>query len=146
MKLEGQTALITGASRGIGQEIALAFAREGAAIAVTARSAADLESLKSQVSGMGGRCVAVVANLAERGAVDYVYEQTQKELGEINILVNNAGIGSSDNPKPVASFDDTFWELSLYLNLTVPYLFCKKVLPAMMARRYGRIIMTASIN
>jgi 3-hydroxybutyrate dehydrogenase len=64
----------------------------------------------------------------------------------VEILVNNAGIGSSSNPKPVVDFDDDFWELTLLLNLTIPYLLSKAVLPAMMAKRWGRIINVASIN
>ncbi len=60
--------------------------------------------------------------------------------------MNNAGAGSSANPKPVVDYDDDFWEMLLYVNLTVPYLFCKKVLPDMLERHEGRIINIASIN
>ena len=146
MKLANQTALVTGASRGIGYEIALAFAREGADVAVTARSAQDLAGLKARIEELGRRCVAIVADLGERGAVDQVWGQTQSAFGHLDILVNNAGLGSSSNPKPVVDFDDDFWEQSLYLNLTVPYLLCKRVLPSMTARKRGRIIMIDSIN
>ncbi len=146
MKLQEQTALVTGASRGIGEQIALAFAREGAAVAITARSAQELELLKAQMNSMGARGVPIVADLSERGAIDHVWEQVQKEFDHLDILLNNAGIGSSPNPKPVVDFDDDFWELTLYLNLTVPYLLCKKALPGMIARKYGRIINISSIN
>jgi 3-hydroxybutyrate dehydrogenase len=64
----------------------------------------------------------------------------------VDILVNNAGIGSSSNPKPVVAFDNDFWELSLRVNLTVPYLLCKAVLPEMLSSKSGRIINVASIN
>ena len=146
MKLEKQTALVTGASRGIGRDIALAFAREGAAVAVTARTAEGLEALRTQIEEMGGRCVTIVADLAQRGATRAVFEQTQQALGALDILVNNAGIGTSPSLKPVAEFDDTFWETTLYLNLTVPYQLCKAALPGMLERKYGRIINIASIN
>lgn len=146
MKLQGNTALITGASRGIGRAIAVAFAQEGANLAVTGRDAHELQSLREQVSRLGVRCCVVVADLAERGAVDKVLEQARADLGRLDILVNNAGIGSSANPKPVVNYDDSFWELSLYVNLTVPYLFCKKALPEMIERHYGRILNIASIN
>ncbi len=146
MKLKGNTALITGASRGIGRAIAVAFAQEGAGVAVTGRDVQELQSLREQVTRGGVRCAVIVADLAQRGAVDKVFEQARSELGPIDILVNNAGIGSSANPKPVVNYDDEFWELTLYVNLTVPYLFCKKVLPAMLERQYGRILNIASIN
>src|SRR2546426_6884020 len=67
-------------------------------------------------------------------------------LCPIDILVNNAGIGSSSDPKPVADFNDDFWDLTLYLNLTVPYKLSKAVLPHMREKHWGRIINIASIN
>jgi NAD(P)-dependent dehydrogenase (short-subunit alcohol dehydrogenase family) len=75
-----------------------------------------------------------------------VWTQATKTFGHIDILVNNAGMGSGPNPRPVVDYDDDFWETMLYVNLTVPYLFSKKALPSMIERKYGRIIMTASVN
>src|SRR5436305_12358077 len=106
MKLEGQTALVTGASRGIGYAIAHAFAREGADVAITGRSAQELDELRQLIEGLGRRCVVVVADLAERSAVDAIWSQTQQVFERLDILVNNAGVGSSANPKPVIDFDD----------------------------------------
>jgi 3-hydroxybutyrate dehydrogenase len=146
MKLEGQTALVTGSSRGIGYAIAHAFAQEGADVAVTGRSPQELDELKGKIEGMGRRCVVVVADLAERSGVDAVWSQTMQAFDHLDILVNNAGIGSSANPKPVVDFDDDFWEQSVYVNMTVPYLLCKRALPGMLSRNYGRIINIASIN
>ncbi len=144
MKLQGQTALITGASRGIGRAIALAFAREGADLALTATAVPELTAVRDEVSQLGVRCTVIPADLARRDAVDEIFEAV--EFDHIDILVNNAGIGSSANPKPVVSLEDDFWEKTLFINLTVPFQFCKKVLPSMLARRYGRIINIASIN
>jgi len=146
MKLKDQTALVTGASRGIGEAIARAFAAEGARVAITGRSAQELKALQKELTGLGGRCESIVADLTQKGAVDLVWTQATQALGPIDILVNNAGMGSSANPKPVIDYDDGFWETLLYINLTVPYLFSKKALPSMIERRYGRILMTASIN
>jgi NAD(P)-dependent dehydrogenase (short-subunit alcohol dehydrogenase family) len=146
MKLKGNAALITGASKGIGRAIALAFAAEGADLAVTGRNQDELRSLAETVEAGGSRCVVIVADLAERGAAARVYEQAKDGLGPIQILVNNAGVGSSANPKPVVDYDDDFWEMMMYVNLTVPYLLSKYVLPDMLAARYGRIVNVASIN
>lgn len=145
MKLKNQTALITGASRGMGRAIALAFAAEGAHVALTGRAAVELESVKDEIGRMGAGCAVIVADLAEGNAARHVFEQAAAALGTIDILVNNAGIGSSADPRPVVNFDDAFWERTLYVNLTVPYLLCKYVLPAMIERRYGRIVQIASV-
>jgi NAD(P)-dependent dehydrogenase (short-subunit alcohol dehydrogenase family) len=146
MKLKGQTALITGASRGIGEAIARALAAEGAQVAITGRSAQELETLQKEFSGLGVRCESIVADLTQNGTVEQVWAQATQAFGHIDILMNNAGMGSSANPKSVVDYDDAFWETLLYVNLTVPYLFSKKALPSMIERRYGRIIMTASVN
>ncbi len=146
MKLKDQTALVTGASRGIGEAIARAFAAEGAQVAITGRSKQELETLQKEFSGLGRGCLSIVADLTQRGAVEQVWAQVTQAFGHVDILVNNAGIGSSANPKLVVDYDDDFWERLLYLNLTVPYLFSKRALPSMIKRNYGRIIMTSSVN
>ena len=145
-KLESKTALVTGAGRGIGRAIAEAFAQEGAKIAVTARTVAELDDLVAQVSAAGGQATAFQADLADRAAIPKLLAGVTAAIGPIDILVNNAGIGSSSNPKPVVDFDDDFWDLSMAINLTAPYLLTKAVLPAMIERGWGRIITVASIN
>ena len=147
MKLKGQIALVTGASRGIGEAIARALATEGARVAITGRSQGELEALQKEFSNLvGERCESIVADLTKRDAVEQVWRQVTQAFGYIDILVNNAGIGSSANPKPVVDYEDDFWETLLHVNLTVPYMFAKKALPSMIERKYGRIIMTASVN
>jgi NAD(P)-dependent dehydrogenase (short-subunit alcohol dehydrogenase family) len=145
-RLHDRVALITGGGRGIGRAIAEAFAREGARVAVTARTAAELDDVVAAVTAAGGRAVALRADLAERDAPARLVRELTEKLGPTDVLVNNAGVGSSSNPKPFVDFDDAFWDLSLAVNLTAPYLLCKAVLPAMLARRRGRIINVASIN
>jgi NAD(P)-dependent dehydrogenase (short-subunit alcohol dehydrogenase family) len=145
-KLQDRVALITGGGRGIGRAIAEAFAREGARVAVTARTAAELEDVVGTITAAGGRAFALRADLADRDAPARLVRDVTEQLGPVEILVNNAGVGSSANPKPFVDFDDSFWDLSLALNLTAPYLLCKAVLPAMLARRRGRVINVASIN
>ena len=145
MKLKGRKALVTGASRGIGWEIALALAAEGADVVVTGRSAADLQTLRDAIEKLGAVASVAVVDLAAPEGPDAVWEHCRREFGHLDILVNNAGLGSSANMKRVVDFDDAFWEQTLRLNLTVPYLLCKRALPAMMERRHGRIINVASI-
>ena len=145
MKLEDQTALVTGSSRGIGEAIARAFAAEGAQVAITGRSAQELEVLRKEFNRSGVRCESIVADLTQKGAVERVWSQATQAFGHIDILVNNAGMGSG-SPKSVVDYSDDIWETVLFVNLTVPYLFSKKALPSMIERKYGRIIMTASVN
>ncbi len=139
-------ALITGASRGIGRAIARGYAKEGAAVAVTARSAADLQSLVDEIRQDGDKAVAIPADLADVAVPVRVVRQVIEALGTIDILVNNASIGSSSSPRPVVDFDDAFWHKTLALNLTAPYLLTKAVLPVLLAKKWGRIVNIASIN
>jgi NAD(P)-dependent dehydrogenase (short-subunit alcohol dehydrogenase family) len=146
MKLAGKRALVTGASRGIGRAIAAAYAREGADLIVTARSASELIPVREEIVAHGRHCVAIEADLAVAGEVDHLWSEVERAGCKVDILVNNAGMGSGAAPKPVVEFDDEFWSRTLHLNLTVPYQLCKKALPAMVASRYGRVIAIASIN
>jgi NAD(P)-dependent dehydrogenase (short-subunit alcohol dehydrogenase family) len=139
-------ALVTGGGRGIGRAIALAFAAEGAKVAVTARTAEELEAVVAAIRASGGEAVAVTADMADRAAVRGLPGRAQEVLGQVEVLVNNAGIGSSSDPRPVLEYDDAFWDLTLAVNLTAAYLLCKAVLPGMLARRWGRVINIASIN
>jgi ketoreductase len=145
-KLPDRVALVTGGGRGIGRAIALALAQEGARVAVTARTSAELEEVVDRIRGSGGQALPISADLADRQAVPRLLHEVVAVFGPVEILVNNAGIGSSASPRPVVEFDDEFWELSLRVNLTVPYLLSKAVLPAMLSRRWGRIVNIASIN
>src|SRR5262245_14494494 len=146
MLLKNRICLVTGAGRGIGRSFSLAFAREGARLAITARTTAELQEVAGAIRSLGGEALTIAADLADRAAPRQIVERTAAELGPIAVLVNNAGVGSSANPRPVVDFDDDFWDLSLMVNLTAPYLLCKAVLPSMLSRRWGRIINIASIN
>lgn len=144
--LAGKTCLVTGAGRGIGRSIALAYAQHGARVAVTARSGNELEEVAGVIREAGGEALPLVADLSERSASARVIEQVRAAWGPVQVLVNNAGIGSSADPRPVVEFDDDFWEQTLRVNLTAPYLLSKAALPDMLAAKCGRIIMVASIN
>jgi NAD(P)-dependent dehydrogenase (short-subunit alcohol dehydrogenase family) len=144
--LQDRTALVTGSGRGIGRAIAIGLAQAGAKVGVTGRTASELEEVVETVHKNGGKAAAIVADLTDKSAPLAVIEQMKEKLGPTDILVNNAGIGSSANPKPVSQFDDDFWELTLLLNLTVPYKLCKAALMHMREQHWGRIINVASIN
>jgi NAD(P)-dependent dehydrogenase (short-subunit alcohol dehydrogenase family) len=146
LSLKDRVALVTGAGRGIGRAIAEGLADAGAVVAVSARTKAELDEVVKAVAARQGRAVAMVTDLAQPSAPYELLKHVESQLGPVNILVNNAGIGSSADPRPVADFDDAFWELTLALNLTAPYKLCKAALPAMRRGRWGRIINIASIN
>ena len=145
-QLKDRIALVTGGGRGIGRAIAIALAREGARVAVTARSVAELDEVVGQIRGLGGDALALAADLEQASAAGQVVAQVKQAFGPVQILVNNAGIGSSADPRPVVDFDDEFWERTLRINLTAPYLLCKAVLPDMLRAEWGRVITVASIN
>jgi 3-oxoacyl-[acyl-carrier protein] reductase len=145
-KLQERVALVTEGGRGIGRAIALALAWEGARIAVTARTRSELDEVCAACRNIGGQAVAVAADLADRESCRRVVEEVTRQLGAVEVLVNNAGIGSSADLRPLDEFDDDFWDRSLAVNLTGPYLLCKTVLPAMRSKQWGRIINIASIN
>lgn len=145
MLLDNKVTLVTGAGRGIGRGIALGLAREGAAVAVTARTEEELQSVKQEISALGGRALAIAADLSKPAVPSQVVQKVSNELGSVDILVNNAAIGSAYSQKPLVEYDDDFWDYSLALNLTSPYRFCKAVAPAMQKKKWGRIINIASL-
>jgi NAD(P)-dependent dehydrogenase (short-subunit alcohol dehydrogenase family) len=144
-QLENRVALVTGAGRGIGRAIAEALAAEGAKVALAARSENELKDAAAAIASRGGEAHPFAIDLFDRKASQALTQAVRDELGPIDILVNNAGIGSSASPGPVAQMDLGYWDKTLELNLTVPMLLSKAVLPEMLARHWGRIIMVASI-
>ena len=144
--MNDRIALVTGAGRGIGRAIALSLASAGARVAVTARSRDELDTLVEQIERGGGTALAIVDDLSDRAAPARMIGRLVEAWGPVEILVNNAGIGSSQDPKPLVDFDDAFWDLTFAVNVTAPYLLTKLVLPEMIERRWGRIITIASVN
>jgi 3-oxoacyl-[acyl-carrier protein] reductase len=140
--LNGQVALVTGASRGIGQAVTLALAKQGATVVGTATTPAGAEaiSIYLQQAGLQGKGVALdVTNAAQ---VDEVVEALQKEYGNIGILVNNAGI-TRDNL--LMRMKDQEWDAIMDTNLKSVFRMSRAVLRNMMKARQGRIISIASV-
>lgn len=137
--------MITGASRGIGRALALGFADQGARLALVARSSPELSAVEEEVRRAGTVAASIPADLSDPAMQDYVIEQALAEFSTIDILINNAAVGSSANPKTVAQFDDEFWNYTLALNLTAAYRLAKSVLPLMITKKEGRIINIASL-
>lgn len=141
--LKGKIALITGASRGIGRSIALAYAAEGADVVVTGRTRSDLESLASEIRNeYGTRAVVVLGSVILAEDVRRAVDTTLKEFGRIDILVNNAGI-----PGPVKNLQDITeeeWDEVIDTNVKGVFLFTKQVLPHMLEQRSGNIVNISS--
>jgi 3-oxoacyl-[acyl-carrier protein] reductase len=133
-ELGRRTALVTGASRGIGHAIALAFAQHGIDPALTACSASDLAAVQTLTRDQGVRCSTFLADLSEPESPARLVKHFSREFERIDILINNAGIGSSFDPKPLIDFDDEVWDLTQQVNVKVSYLLCRQLVPGMMER------------
>ncbi|MHB8576489.1 MAG: SDR family NAD(P)-dependent oxidoreductase [Dehalococcoidia bacterium] len=136
--LSGQVALVTGGGRGIGRAIATALAGAGAAVAVTARSADQLEETAATIAAAGGRAMALPADVTDREAVARCVSTVEAQLGPISLLVKNAGSGGVIGP--LWEIDPDEWWRVQEVNLRGPMLCMHAVLPGMVARGAGRII------
>lgn len=143
MKLrEGEVAVVTGASRGVGRRIAVRLAKMGVGVALVARSRAELEKARSEIEGNGGRALAVPADLAEPHSVELLKSAIERELGVPSILVNAAGVfGPIDLVKDT---DPTAWIETVQINAIAPYLTCRAFVGGMLRRGWGRIVNVTS--
>jgi NAD(P)-dependent dehydrogenase (short-subunit alcohol dehydrogenase family) len=141
--LTGRTALVTGASRGIGEQIALDFAAAGADVAITARSADRLNDLAERIVGVGQRAAVIVADVAEDGAAERIAAEALDALGPVTILVNNAGGNSFMSP--VHGMRPAGWRKTMNLNLDSIFAITQAVLPQMLEQGSGSIINVSSV-
>jgi NAD(P)-dependent dehydrogenase (short-subunit alcohol dehydrogenase family) len=138
-KLNGKIALITGGGRGIGRAIALAFAREGARIAVAARTAEQVEEVAAEI---GRNAIALVCDVSDSASVTRMFADARERLGDPNILVNNAGIAESAT---LVNTTDEFWHRHLAINLSGTFYCTRAAMPSMLKNKWGRVINVASI-
>ena len=139
--LQGRKALITGASKGIGAEIAVVFAEAGADIVALGRDAADLATTAAAVRAHGRRCLTLSAEMGHSTEPVTACERALAEWGTIDILVNSAGMA---HVAPALDFSTEAWDQMMAINLRAPFLTARTLAPAMIAQRWGKVINISS--
>lgn len=140
--LADRVAVVTGASRGLGREIALAVARAGAAVALAARSKADLEETAHRAERAGSRTLVVPTDVTKYAEVEALMQRTVAAFGRLDIVVNNSGVA---RVRPLAEFVLEDWHLMLDVNLSGMFHGCRAAAPHLIARRAGKVINLASV-
>jgi NAD(P)-dependent dehydrogenase (short-subunit alcohol dehydrogenase family) len=141
-RVDGKTAWVTGATKGLGQVMAEALAAAGANLVVTSRHAAEAEETAAALTRSGRRAIGLGADVTDAAAVQAVVAAADRELGGVDILVNNAGITAR---KPTVELPLEDWRGVVDVNLTGPFLCSKAVIPGMVKKGWGRIVHMASI-
>ncbi|HAX51517.1 SDR family oxidoreductase [Muricomes intestini] len=142
MKLEGKIAVITGASAGMGKAMVLLFAKEGATVIAIARRKERLDEIVLQAKDFDGKIIAVQGDVAVEKDMEDLIDRVVKEYGTLDILINNAGI--MDEMMPVAEVTDELWNRVIDVNLTGPFVLCRKAVQQMEKQGQGNIINIAS--
>ncbi|MEN6375110.1 MAG: glucose 1-dehydrogenase [Smithella sp.] len=141
--LSGKVALVTGAGRGIGKAIALALAKAGADVCVTARTESQINQTAEEIRQMGRKALAVPADATNAAAVASVVEKTVAELGGLQILVNNAGM---EMPKTLMETSEAEYNTVMDTNVKSMFLFTKAACTHLIAQKYGKIVNVASVG
>jgi NAD(P)-dependent dehydrogenase (short-subunit alcohol dehydrogenase family) len=143
VRLDGRTALITGAGSGIGRESALLFAAEGARVVAVDRDAAAARACAEAIEAAGGRAVAVAADVAAAAQVEAAVARAEEAFGALHVLFNNAGIFPAADGSPVDT-PEAVWDQVMAVNLKGVFLGCKYGIPALLRAGGGAIVNTAS--
>src|SRR5262245_31037367 len=140
-RLDGKVAVITGAGRGIGQAIALAFAEQGADVVISARTESEIEATAERAKKFGRRAMALPCDVTDGAQLEALAARTKKELGRIDLVVNNAG---GFPPMAFLDTDPPSWEWCFKFNLTSAYLLTRGCLPHMLAAGGGAVLNISS--
>lgn len=143
MTLEGQTALVTGSSRGIGAAIAVAVAAAGAHVIVHGRDAGAVERTRARIVADGGLASAETADVTDLAAVQRLRDRVIAEVGPVDILITNAG-GNPTRPGRVEDMSEAAWRAAIDLNLTATFFCIRTFLPSMKERGHGSIVTMSS--
>ena len=143
LQLQGKTALILGGSKGIGRGVADALAAEGVAVALLARTQTVLDRAVSEIKSRGGRALGLAADLADWPSVEHAVEAARKELGAIDILLNNSG---GPPPSGVVGVSPAVWEAQFHAMVLPLFRITDLLLPDMRSRKWGRILNVASLS
>jgi len=143
MSISSKVCLVTGASSGIGAAVSLALAKQGAKLALVGRDKSRLESVKEKVVAEGTEAIALVADVVDRNAVKAMVEQVEKELGNVEVLVNNAGLSVWQY---MVNCDQDSWDRMIDVNIRGSLNCIAAVLPGMVDRRSGYIVNMSSVR
>jgi NAD(P)-dependent dehydrogenase (short-subunit alcohol dehydrogenase family) len=144
MRLDGRTALITGAAQGIGLAVAQRFAAEGAKLVLVDLNADKVEAAAARLREGGAAALAVAADVTRAADVKAAVDCALREHGGIDVLVNNAGGSGDARAFEIESVTEEMWDRSMAVNLKSAFLFCREAMPHMRARGYGRIVNVSS--
>lgn len=144
MKLQGKVAIVTGASAGMGRDIAYSYAKEGAKVLAVARRIAKLKDLANEAKNLDGEIVPFAADMADINQVNAMVDEAIKVFGTLDILVNNAGI--MDDFSPVADVSDDMWNKVMSVNLNGPFYAIRKAINHFLKTGSGVIVNVASIG
>src|SRR5512141_472471 len=141
MDLKGRVVLVTGAGRGIGRAVALAFAFEGAKLALVGRTKKYLTDVQKELKELGLPSAVLPGDVSDEGAVSRVVAAAEQQLGPVDVLVNNAGVYVA---APIEKMDTMVFDRVIAVNVRGPFLMSRAVLPGMKARKRGHIVNIAS--
>jgi NAD(P)-dependent dehydrogenase (short-subunit alcohol dehydrogenase family) len=141
-RLEGKTALVSGGGTGIGRAIALAFAREGAQVAVLGRRPEPVRAVAKEIEGLGGRGLAIVCDVTHLNDVEKAVNEAETAFGGLTVLVNNAGVLSVSTVESISEQD---WDRVIETNLKGPFLLSRATLPALRRTGGGSIVNVGSV-
>jgi 3-oxoacyl-[acyl-carrier protein] reductase len=143
MRLGNKVALITGGGRGIGKAIALAYAREGAALALCARTGPELDKTCSEIRSLNAECATWTCDVSLEESVRELVANVTRKFSRIDVLVNNAGVMT--RPMAITELDVKKWDYTIAVNLRGPFLVTRAVLPIMIKQKSGSVINVSSM-